>query len=143
MVHYNFPNDYSNYYIDPLYCGPDFYNDNPTTQLSFLTEGYRKDEDKPSVLPTLPNSWSFGALTIQWSFDGNSINCALKVLEDALENIILSMSKPSVTITTNIGNAAVNLRLAADFTSKKISLKGSVCIDTVCTSFNNTLIAQW
>lgn len=94
-------------------------------------------------MPTLPDSWSFGPLTIQWSFDGNSINLVLKVLEDALENMILTMSKPTVTITTNIGNAAVNLRVDADFTNKKITLNGSACLDTVCTTFNNTLIAQW
>ncbi|NLZ48378.1 MAG: hypothetical protein GX895_06255 [Clostridiales bacterium] len=145
MLHYNYPNDYSNQYIDPYYYGPDIYRNNHSSDPYTFTsiENDRKQDDKKSIIPTLPNSWSFGPLTIHWDFDGQSINMVLKVLEDALENVILSISKPTVTITTNIGNAAVNLRINADFTSKKIVLKGTICLDTVCTSFNNTTIAKW
>jgi hypothetical protein len=94
-------------------------------------------------IPNLPESWSFGPFKIEWSFDGESINLVVKMFEKAIRDLVLTLSKPSVTISTTIGDSTINLKINADFIKNQVSIAGAVCIDTVCTTFNNTVIASW
>jgi hypothetical protein len=96
-----------------------------------------------SLIPTLPNYWDLGPIKIEWSFDGKSINAILKVFEKAVREVVLSMAKPMVSITTEIGDTTINLKVNADFVSNFVAISGAVCFDTVCTTFNNTVIARW
>jgi hypothetical protein len=91
----------------------------------------------------LPDSWSFGPLKVEWNFDGESINVIFKMFEDAVKDVVLSLSKPTVTINLTLGDSTVNLKVNADFTQKYVSISGSVCFDTICTTFNNTVVAKW
>ncbi|MDP4089893.1 MAG: hypothetical protein Q8930_11565 [Bacillota bacterium] len=103
---------------------------------------YREYSD-PEPLVKLPDSWTFGPLKIEWAFSGESINVVLKAFEEAVKDVILSLSKPSLTITTSIGETTINLKINADFTNNQITINGAACFDTVCTAFNNTVIAKW
>jgi hypothetical protein len=96
-----------------------------------------------SQMFNVPDSWSFGPLRIEWSFDGESINMALKMFENAVRDILLTLSKPSVTITTTLGAATINLTINADFIKRQISVSGVTCYETICNAFNNTIIATW
>lgn len=97
----------------------------------------------PSILPTLPNSWDLGPIKIEWAFDGSSINMILSMFEKAVKDVVLSMAKPMVSITTDIGDTTINLKVNADFVNNFVAISGAVCFDTVCTTFNNTVIARW
>lgn len=91
----------------------------------------------------IPDFWTFGPLKIEWSFSGESINVIFKAFEEAVQNVILTLSDPTLSFTTTLGNTTINLKVNADFIKNEISINGAACFDTVCTTFNNTVIARW
>lgn len=97
--------------------------------------------EDPSI--TLPDFWTFGPLKIQWSFSGESINVILSAFEEAIKDAVLSLSKPSISFTATIGETTINLKINADFNKNEITINGAACFETICTTFNNTVIAKW
>lgn len=130
---YNYPNCYRNENTNP-YFAPAPYMRQESMYNSPVVE---------SQMFNIPDSWTFGPLKIEWSFNGESISVALKMFENAIREFLLTLSNPRVNVTTTLGDATINLVVDADFVKNRISLSGAFCVDTTCTTFNNTIIAKW
>lgn len=145
MLHRYYPNNYLDSSFDPYYEDNPYPIQAPLYYCPYAAEEYYRIPDmlNKQGMPSLPNSWTFGPVKVEWTFSGESINVVLKVFEKAIRDLALTLSKPTVSITTTIGDTTINLKVSADFVKNQISLAGAICMDTVCTTFNNTVIAKW
>jgi hypothetical protein len=140
---YCYPNNYMGTGINPYYQQPQYMmrGMQPVPCPFVPAQDYRSIDFLD--IPDLPDSWSFGPLKVEWNFDGESINLIFKIFEDAVKEILLTLSKPSLSFTATLGEATLNMKVNADFIKNQISISGAVCVDTTCTTFNNTVIASW
>jgi hypothetical protein len=142
MLYYNNPMDYAGNDMSQC-CQPSFHsNDSQGFHCPYAPNNNYRIADE-QIIPTLPNFWDLGPIKIEWSFDGKSINAVLRVFENAVKEVVLTMAKPMVTITAEIGDTTVNIKVSADFVNNYVAISGAVCFDTICTTFNNTVIARW
>ncbi|WP_163193911.1 hypothetical protein [Clostridium thermarum] len=142
MLYYNNPMDYRENNL-PQCCQPSFYSNEYHGFHCPYAPGNNYRMAGEQIIPNLPNSWDLGPIKIQWTFDGKSINAILRVFENAVREVVLTMAKPMVSITAEIDDTTVNLKINADFVNNYASINGAICFDTICTTFNNTVIARW
>lgn len=138
-----YPNYYMNAGVNPYYQYPQYMmrGMQPVSCPFIPAQDYRTPDFLD--IPELPDFWTFGPLKIEWAFSGESINMVFKMFEEAVQEILITLSKPSLSFTATLGEATLSLKVNADFVKNQIAISGALCVDTTCTSFNNTVIASW
>lgn len=137
-----YPNNYMGAGMNPYYQYPQYMMRGvQSAPCPFVYQDYRSLDFID--IPNLPDAWSFGPLKVEWSFSGESINVVFKMFEDAVKELLLTLSNPSLSFTATLGDATLNMKVNADFIKNQLSISGAVCVDTTCTTFNNTVVATW
>lgn len=92
----------------------------------------------------LYNEWVFGPFKIEYVLRPNNIGLVFKFNDRPINDTVLTTSEPSFNFNLNIfGVAGIRLLLDADFSKKRLTITGEICLAGLCNSFSNTLIAKW
>jgi len=89
-------------------------------------------------------SWSFGPLTVDFSFAGSQITFQVKLAGITIGTGSLDATNDGACISGNAGVASVKLCLKADFSKKELTVNGQICVKipivgSHCKSFNQRI----